>query len=133
MSTVTTPSALIIDDSPLVRTVLSALLRQQAVRTTAVADGEAGLRAARESRPDLICLDLMLPNQSGLDVCKQLRAEPETSTVPILMVSARPYPQDQAAAMAAGADAFLPKPLDPAAVTATVRMLLWRAHQERTR
>lgn len=133
MSTVTTPSALIIDDSPLVRTVLSALLRQQAVRTTAVADGEAGLQAARESRPDLICLDLMLPNQSGLDVCKQLRAEPETSSVPILMVSARPYPQDQAAAMAAGADAFLPKPLDPAAVTATVRMLLWRAHQERTR
>jgi len=129
VSSVSSPSALIIDDSPVVRTVLAALLRQQAVTSTAVADGEAGLAAARQSTPDLICLDLMLPNLSGLEVCKQLRAEPRTAKVPILMVSARPYPQDQAAALAAGADAFLVKPLDAAAVTSTVRTLLWRAHQ----
>lgn len=118
--------ALIIDDSPDIRLTLSAMLRQQGLIVSTANDGEQGLLLAHEQQPDIICLDLMLPTVSGLDVCSRLRTAPETAAIPVIIVSARPFPQDRAAASQAGADAFIAKPLDRQVVASTVRSLLWR-------
>jgi len=119
-------NALIIDDSLDIRLSLSAMLRQQGLVVSTANDGERGLVMAREQQPDIICLDLMLPTVSGLEVCSRLRATPETRHIPVIIVSARPFPQDRAAASQAGADAFILKPLNRQTVTSTVRELLWR-------
>lgn len=119
-------TALIIDDSPDIRLTLSAMLRQQGLTVSTANDGERGLAMARELQPDIICLDLMLPTISGLEVCSRLRATAETANIPVIIVSARPFPQDKAAAAQAGADAFVSKPLDRQTVTSTLRSLLWR-------
>jgi len=119
-------NALIIDDSPEIRLSLSAMLRQQGLVVSTANDGEHGLAMAREQQPDIICLDLMLPTVSGFEVCSRLRATPATRHIPVIIVSARPFPQDRAAASQAGADAFISKPLNRQTVTSTVRELLWR-------
>jgi DNA-binding response OmpR family regulator len=119
-------NALIIDDSPDIRLSLSAMLRQQGLVVSTANDGDHGLVMARDQQPDIICLDLMLPTVSGLEVCRRLREMPETRHIPVIIVSARPFPQDRASASQAGADAFISKPLNRQTVTATVRELLWR-------
>ena len=123
------PTALVVDDAPEFRALLSALLRQLGLTVQVAPDGEAGIAAAREHRPDLICLDLMLPVRCGLDVCEELRRLPETAQVPVIVVSARPFPQDRADAEAAGADGFVTKPIDPARFAEQVRGVLWNRQQ----
>ncbi|MCC7184947.1 MAG: response regulator [Acidobacteria bacterium] len=113
------------------RTILGALLRRQGLVVTAVRDGEAGYAHAVAHKPSIICLDLMLPNTSGLEVCRRLRQTPETAQTPIVIVSARPYPQDRASAIEAGADAYLHKPCEATAVASTVRTLLWKSRDGR--
>jgi CheY-like chemotaxis protein len=125
------PTALVIDDSPIVRTVLSALLRRQGMTVATARDGEAGLAQATAEPPSLICLDLMLPNVSGLEVCRRLRRAPETAHVPVVIVSARPFPQDRAAALEAGADAFLQKPVVDEQFESTIRQVLWTSRDRR--
>lgn len=111
--------------------MLTSILRRQGLAVTAVRDGEAGLDQAVALTPAIIFLDLMLPNTPGLAVCRRLRATPETRQIPIVIVSARPYPQDRAAAIDAGADAYLHKPFDDHDVEATMRTLLWQCRDGR--
>ncbi len=118
--------ALVIDDSPELRLVLTAMLRHLGLSVIAARDGETGIAMAREHRPDLVCLDLMLPTICGLDVCEELKRMPETAEVPVLIVSARQFPQDRAGAEMAGADAFVTKPIDRDEFFTQVRSLLWR-------
>lgn len=118
--------ALVIDDSPELRLVLTAMLRHLGLSVVAARDGETGIAMAREHRPDLVCLDLMLPTICGLDVCEELKRMPETAEVPVLIVSARQFPQDRAGAEMAGADAFVTKPIDRDEFFTQVRSLLWR-------
>lgn len=125
------PTALVIDDSPIVRAVLTGLLRRQGLAVTAVRDGEAGIERAAALTPSIIFLDLMLPNTPGLDVCRQLRQMPATRDIPVVIVSARPYPQDRAAAVAAGADAYVHKPFGDHEVETLVRTLLWKRRDGR--
>ena len=120
------PSALVVDDSPELRLVLTSLFKSLGASVVTARDGESGLAIARENRPDIICLDLMLPTVSGLEVCRRLRQSPETADVPVLMVSARRFPQDRAEARHAGADAYLTKPIDREEFLAQARSLLWR-------
>lgn len=121
-----TPTALVVDDSPEFRLLLSTLLRHLGLTVHTASDGETGIAAALEHRPDLICLDLMLPVRCGLDVCQELRGHPATSDVPVLVVSARPFPQDRADAEVAGANGFVTKPIDPSRFAEQVRSLLWK-------
>ena len=123
------PTALVVDDSPEFRALLSALLRQLGLTVHTAPDGEAGIAAAREHRPDLISLDLMLPVRCGLEVCEELRRLPETAEAAVLVVSARPFPQDRADAEAVGADGFVTKPVDPARFAELVRGVLWNRQQ----
>ena len=119
------PVALVVDDAPEFRALLSAHLRQLGLTVHTATNGEAGIAAALEHRPDLICLDLMLPVRCGLEVCEELRRLPETADVPVLVVSARPFPQDRADAEAVGANGFVAKPIDPSHFADQVRAVLW--------
>ncbi len=120
------PVALVIDDSPELRLVLTAMLRHLGLAVMAARDGDTGIAMALEHRPDLVCLDLMLPTICGLEVCETLKRMPETAGAPVLIVSARRFPQDRAGAELVGADAFMTKPIDREEFFAQVRSLLWR-------
>ncbi|MFB7218298.1 response regulator transcription factor [Streptomyces sp. NPDC002596] len=89
-----------------------------------VADGRSAVDRARSSRPDLIVLDVMMPNVDGLDVCRILRAE---SQVPILLLTARATEEDMLLGLDLGADDYMTKPYSPRELTARVRALLRRA------
>jgi len=120
------PVALVVDDSPDQRALMASLCRRIGLDVVAVRDGESALAAATDSPPDVVCLDLMLPTLSGLEVCERLKAQPATSDVPVLIASARTYPQDRAEADLAGADAYVTKPIDPDEFSTQLRALLWR-------
>lgn len=124
------PVALIVDDSPELRLVLSSLFKHMGLDVVTARDGETGLVLAREHRPDIVCLDLMLPVLCGLDVCEQLKRSPETADVPVLIVSARSYPQDRADARKAGADGYVTKPIDRGEFSAQVRSIMWRRQMQ---
>ncbi|MFC2052398.1 response regulator transcription factor, partial [Chloroflexota bacterium] len=91
-------------------------------------DGREALRLARESRPDLIVLDLMLPGIGGLEICRALRTE---SDVPIIMLTARTTDQDKLAGLELGADDYVTKPFSPRELAARVRAVLRRLPGER--
>jgi DNA-binding response OmpR family regulator len=120
------PIALVVEDSEPLRAVISAYLRQLGFEVTALASGDDAVEVARELRPQLVCLDLMLPNVSGLEVCDRLRQAEETADTPVLITSARDTPQDRLNAELAGADDYLVKPIQATALAERVRRLLQR-------
>ncbi|MBB3676162.1 response regulator transcription factor [Modestobacter versicolor] len=89
----------------------------------AVADGAQALAAARAERPHLVVLDVSMPEATGLEVCAALRADPATAGCRVLLLSAGASPDDVARGLAAGADAYLPKPFTIAGLVAEVREL----------
>ena len=88
--------------------------------------GELGLRAVREFTPDLILLDLMLPGIDGLTVCRRLKADPVTASIPIIMLTARGEESDIVVGLEMGADAYLPKPFSPKVLVARIHAVLRR-------
>jgi two-component system phosphate regulon response regulator PhoB len=88
------------------------------------ADGTSALELARRNAPDIALLDWTMPGPSGLDVCRSLRADPRTAAALILIVTARTQPSDREAALAAGADHYVPKPFSPVALLEIVRHAL---------
>ncbi|WP_073264022.1 response regulator transcription factor [Cryptosporangium aurantiacum] len=115
---------LVIDDDPDIRAMLEWALSRSGLDVATAVDGRTGLAAASALRPDLIVLDVMMPGQSGLLVCDQLRRTSSTMTTPILMLSAAPTETNMAWGREAGANAFLAKPLSPALLTAHVHRML---------
>jgi DNA-binding response OmpR family regulator len=107
---VTEAAILVVDDEPIVTEVVSRYLIREGFSVRVAADGEAALRLAREERPDLVVLDLMLPRIDGLAVCRQLRAE---SAVPIIMLTAKGEEIDRILGLTLGADDYLTKPFSP--------------------
>jgi diguanylate cyclase (GGDEF)-like protein len=94
-------------------------------------DGEAALEAALARRPDLILLDVMMPRVDGIEVCRRLRSNPRTATVPVIMVTARSQALDKLVGLTAGADDYIIKPYDPVELVARVRTALRRVRQMR--
>ena len=88
------------------------------------ADGTTALDLARETPPDLVLLDWLMPGLSGLDLCRALRSDPRTAGATIVMVTARAMASDRDAALAAGADHYVAKPFSPSALLETVRHAL---------
>ena len=87
-------------------------------------DGEAGLRMARDHRPELILMDLTMPHVDGLEATRRLKADPATAAIPIIALTAQVEPETRAAAAAAGCAAFLSKPAHPELVAAEVERVL---------
>lgn len=123
MSTTPTPTprtALVVDDDPDIRRVLSTYLSRMGFTVTAAGDGKSAIKRLEESRPNLLCIDLMLPESSGYDVCEHIRQQPGLRGMPILMVSARTMPEDRAFAEDLGVTRYLAKPFTQAQFVAIV-------------
>lgn len=120
---------LVIEDDPNALRLVEYTLGQEGYQVITAADGLEGLKKAREEHPDLIILDIMLPGLDGYEVCQQLRQEPKTIKLPILMLSAKAREIDKATGLKVGADDYLTKPADPAMIVAKVKTLLASTEQ----
>ena len=104
---------LVVDDEPDVLDLVTYNLGQAGFQTDTAADGAEALRKARSTAPDLILLDLMLPELDGLEVCKLLRRDSKTSAIPIIMLTARASEVDRIVGLELGAADYVPKPFSP--------------------
>lgn len=118
---------LIIEDEPPISEVLTYNLEREGYKVQTAFDGREGLRAAQTQRPDLVILDLMLPGLSGLDVCRELRANSATAAVPIIMLTAKAEETDQVVGFAMGADDYVTKPFSVKVLLQRVGAILRRA------
>ncbi len=118
-----TPRILVVDDEPAVTDLLVYNLRKAHYEALVAADGREALRLARSAAPDLILLDLMLPEIDGLDVCRELR---KTSAVPIIMITARDEEIDRVVGLELGADDYVAKPFSVRELLARIKAVLRR-------
>lgn len=115
---------LIVDDSEASRDIIVTRLRAHGYETAEAADGEQGLAAVNTCAPDLILLDVAMPNLDGLEVCRRLKSDGSRPFTPIILLTARADTRDVVAGLEAGADEYLTKPVDHAALVARVRSVL---------
>lgn len=115
---------LIADDNPTNVDILRARLEANDYDILTAADGEEALEAARKHQPDLILLDVMMPKLDGIEVCRRLRADTSMPFIPIVLVTAKSAPGDVVAALEAGGDEYLTKPVDHASLVARVKSML---------
>jgi two-component system response regulator RegX3 len=117
-------SVLIVEDEPALAESIKYSLEREGFRATIASDGERGLEHFRADRPEIVVLDLMLPKLSGLDVCRNIRAE---SSVPILILTAKDTEADKVAGLELGADDYVTKPFSMRELVSRVRAQLRRA------
>ena len=123
-------TVLIVEDDPDIVRLLTHYLEQEHYRVRVVSSGTDALRAAREGSPDVVILDVMLPAMDGYEVCKRLRAAPDTERVPILMLTAKADEADKIVGLEIGADDYVAKPFSPKEVVARVKALVRRSEPE---
>jgi two-component system cell cycle response regulator DivK len=114
---------LLVEDNEFNRKIVRDLLARQPYQLLEASDGEAGVAAARRDKPDVIVMDVQLPKLSGLDATRAIRAEPETATIPIIVVTSFALSGDDKKAMDAGASAYLAKPYSPRQLLDTIRRM----------
>jgi len=119
-----TNRVLVVDDEPDFRHLLAESLQAQGYQIIEAEDGEQALREIASQRPDVILLDLMLPQMDGAEVCRRLKADPATAPIPVLIITAATDRVDRLNGIAAGANDLLGKPLDPADLMLRVRNAL---------
>jgi two-component system alkaline phosphatase synthesis response regulator PhoP len=122
-----TQRILVVDDEPAVSDLLAYNLRKAHYEVLVAADGREALRLAREDSPDLILLDLMIPEVDGLDVCRELR---KTSGVPIIMITARGEEIDRVVGLELGADDYVTKPFSVRELMARIKAVLRRSQPD---
>jgi two-component system OmpR family response regulator len=115
---------LVADDDPHIREIICFALEKAGMKTAAVADGAAALQAVERSAPDLIVLDIGMPEMDGLEVCRRLR---QKSDVPVLFLSARDEEIDRVLGLEMGGDDYVTKPFSPRELVARVNVILRRA------
>jgi DNA-binding response OmpR family regulator len=120
------PAVLLVEDDARLGAMVAEYLGQHELEVTVAPDGERGLAALRRGRFDLVLLDVMLPGVDGLEVCRRIRAAPEWSTLPILMLTARGEDVDKIVGLELGADDYLAKPFNPRELLARIRAVLRR-------
>jgi two-component system alkaline phosphatase synthesis response regulator PhoP len=116
---------LVVDDEEHILTLIKFNLEQAGFQVVTATDGEEGLQKAVEEKPELIVLDLMLPKKDGMEVCKELRLQ--RNTTPILMVTAKDDEFDKVLGLELGADDYMTKPFSPREVVARVKAILRRS------
>jgi len=118
---------LVVDDEPVLVETIAYNLEQAGYQVLTAADGASALEAAHRETPDLIILDIMLPEMDGLEVCRLLRRESETATTPIMMLTAKSDEIDKVVGLEVGADDYVIKPFGRRELLARVRALLRRS------
>jgi len=115
-----------VDDEPDITALVAYHLAKEGYRVTTAANGRDALRAAREERPDLVVLDLMLPGVSGYDVLAELRRREETRELGVILLTARKEEPDRIKGLSLGADDYIPKPFSPQELVLRVGAVLRR-------
>lgn len=124
----------VIEDDEDIQELIRYNLGKEGYQVTCFIRGEDGLRRIRDKAPDIVLLDLMLPGIDGLQICRQLKADPRTSGIPVIIISARGEEADVVVGLELGADDYLAKPFSPRVLLARVRAVLRRraaAEEER--
>ena len=115
---------LIVDDEPNIVLSVEFLMKRAGHEVVTAGDGEEALRVLAETKPDLMILDVMMPNKNGFEVCTDVRANPETADLPILMLSAKGREAEREKGLALGANAYITKPFSTHELVARVDELL---------
>jgi phosphate regulon transcriptional regulator PhoB len=123
---------LVIEDDPDIVELVRYNLENEGYQVESAEDGEAGLDALRQGGFDLVILDLMLPQLSGLEVCKEIRREKKLESLPVIMLTARGEEADRVIGLELGADDYLTKPFSVREIVARVKALMRRAGREPT-
>lgn len=121
---------LVVEDEADIRKLVSYNLSQERFAVLEAEDGEMALRILQKERPQLVVLDLMLPGLSGMELCRRLRSQPDTSRTPILMLTAKASEADRVVGLEMGADDYLTKPFSPRELVARVKAILRRAEMQ---
>jgi two-component system alkaline phosphatase synthesis response regulator PhoP len=127
-----TSTILVVDDEEDLLSLLEYNLKQEGFEVLLAQDGVEGLDTARAERPDLIILDILMPELDGIEMCEQLRQDPRLRTTPVMMLTARTEEEDQVEGLDVGADIYLSKPVSVSVILSQVRALLRtaRRHEE---
>jgi DNA-binding response OmpR family regulator len=112
--------AVVGDDSPVVRELIAVNLQMEGFEVTSAADGQAAAELVEQLKPHVVTLDVMMPRMTGFEVFERLRANPETSHIPVVLVTGRAQASDVARGDELGVDAYLTKPFEPAELVAVV-------------
>ncbi len=120
---------LVVDDEEDLLELVKYNLSKEGYRVTGVGTGEAGLTEARRNPPDLIVLDLLLPNIDGLEICRLLKSDSDTRQIPIIMLTAKSEEADVVTGLEMGADDYVAKPFSPRVLLARVKAILRRQNK----
>jgi phosphate regulon transcriptional regulator PhoB len=123
-------TVLVVEDEKDIRDLVRFHLAQEGYAVCEAESGEEALQRVDRERPALVVLDLMLPGSDGLEVCRRLRANPATATVPVVMLTAKAAEVDRVLGLELGADDYITKPFSPRELVARVRAVLRRTHGE---
>lgn len=121
---------LIVEDEANIRQLVKYNLEKESYQVLEAEDGLQGLRLAKTEKPDLILLDLMLPQMDGLEVCRSLKGNQATSALPIIMLTAKSEEIDKVIGLELGADDYMTKPFSPRELVARVKAVLRRSQKE---
>jgi two-component system alkaline phosphatase synthesis response regulator PhoP len=121
---------LIVEDEKDIVKMLEYNLKKEGFKTISAQDGEDALEYAAREHPDLIILDLMLPGMDGLEVCKELKKETKTASIPIIMLTAKAQESDKVVGLELGADDYVTKPFSPRELIARIKAVLRRAKEK---
>jgi len=115
---------LIVEDNDLNRDMLSRRLKRRGFDVSVAVDGAAGVEAVQRDRPDLVLMDMSLPVMDGWQATRAIKADPETSSIPVMALTAHAMTEDRERALAAGCDEFETKPIDIDRLLAKIQQLL---------
>ena len=126
------PLIVVVEDEQAIQDVIAYNLRREGYEVLLAGHGNEGLALIQSKRPTLVILDLMLPGIDGLSICQQLRADPKTRSIPLMILSAKEEESDIVIGLSLGADDYLAKPFSPREMLARVKALLRRANTSRS-
>jgi len=115
---------MVVDDSVTLREMIADLLKGRGLNVTVASDGVEALEKIEGHSPDLVVLDIVMPRMNGYEVCRQIKANPKTQNIPVVMCSSKGEEFDRYWGMKQGADAYIAKPFQPTELVGTVKQLL---------